>query len=420
MTRCSQLVPLVVGLALGGCSKNETVAPESLAGASASATVSASASAKAAVNISPRHGGSIVAVGAHHVELVLFKRGRAEAWVLDAKGLPVKPTASLTLSLKQGDAAPLALSWSKPLVRFAADAHGGLSAVETTLELGLDGNTETGKLAQPVLLVGPSMGGTLVAAGAYGIELAMSAAGDVDALVTGADGSAVAGGISLAINADASDHRMQRIELVWDAKRTLFHGHASAGVKLGAGPVVIFIGDKFAARVPLMGLRAEATHDGHLLAVGSYSVELVSAGKLVSAFVADASATAHVSGDLGLTLMLAGKPITLKWDAPSASYQAKLDAALDLDVQPIEVAIQAEGRVWVGALAAADAKAKLDAALGAPDVDVKADAKAKADAKVAVKAPSVKVPSVKANADAKAGSGQGKASAKAGFSLGTK
>jgi hypothetical protein len=238
----------------------------------------------------------------------------------------------------------------------------------------------------------------------------------------------VLGGVDLAVNIDAVGGKMQRIALEWDADLVRFRGQAKAGVKLAAGPLVIFISDKLAARLPHVGISAKASHGGKIVAVGDYSVELVADGNIIAAFVADVNAKAHAAGDLGLTLMLSGKPFTLKWDPPSASYRVALDADVDLELHPIQVAINAGGKISVGALAGAKAKLSAEVpkvALNA-DVNAKADlnAKAGAGAKVGVKAPAVKAPSVKAGAGAKAGTdtsgGKAKAGAKADFSIGTK
>src|SRR5690606_3789911 len=105
-------------------------------------------------------------------------------------------------------------------------------------------------------------------------------------------------------------------------------------------------------------------------------------------------------GDLDLNVKLgAGAFVKLTWDAPSLSYRAKVDAKLDLNVEPVIVSLAANGKAHVGASLQAKAKAKGKAELEGPNLQAKvdlapkakADAKAKAGAKGSVKAPSVKV-----------------------------
>lgn len=427
--KLSSIVVCGAVVLVAGCeeTKSETAAAgvEATAGGSASALATASADVAAAPAVSAQMGGSVVAVGEHFVELLLFERGVAEAWVLDARGKLVANPADFKLRLKQaGEAeASIEMGWSEPDGRFAGSVSGDakLTTGEITVELEIDGKVATGVLAQVVLLAGPTFGGVLLVAGKYGAEVAVEAGGAVEVQLAGADGVVIEGGLEVAANVEGAAGTMQRVALEWDADLGRFRGQAKAGAKLAAGPFVLLVGGKFAARLPKLSLRAEATHGGYVVMVGDLSVELVADGSLVAAFVADASGKAHLDGDLELLLQLGGGALVkLDWDG-SASYRAKLDADVDLDLQPVRVVVKAGAKVSVGAFAAGSlsAKAKLDAKLGIPavNVDLGAAADVKADVKAGAKAKAnVKVPEVKAGA--KAGTGDGKAKAKAGFSIG--
>jgi hypothetical protein len=134
-----------------------------------------------------------------------------------------------------------------------------------------------------------------------------------------------------------------------------------------------------------------------------------------------------VSLDLGAR---ADKRLKLTWDAPSASYRARLDAGVDLSAAPVRVAIHAGGRLHTGGCAALSAKlggnakvaANANASLKAPNVKAKVDANkavsASAKAKVAPPKVSVKK-SASATTSTNSKSGA-KASAKAGISFGLK
>jgi hypothetical protein len=430
--KLSSIIVCAAVVLVTGCEETKPEADgsgvEATAAGSASAQAAASADAEASAAVSAQMGGSVVAVGEHFVELLLFERGVAEAWVLDARGKLVAEPADFKLRLKQaGEAeASIEMAWSEPDGRFSGSVAGEakLSTGEITIELEIDGKVATGVLAQVVLLAGPTFGGVLLVAGKYGAEVAAEAGGAVEVQLAGADGAVIEGGLEVAANVEGAAGTMQRVALEWDADLGRFRGQAKADAKLAAGPFVLLVGGKFAARLPKLALRAEATHGGYVVMVGELSVELVADGALVAAFVVDASGKAHVDGNLELVLQLGGGALVkLDWDAPSASYRAKLDADVDLDLQPVRLVVKAGAKVSVGAFAAGSlsAKAKLDAKLGIPavKVDLGASADVKADVKAGAKAKAnVKVPEVKADAKAKAGASGGKAKAKAGFSIG--
>ncbi|MDB4998689.1 MAG: hypothetical protein JWM74_6121, partial [Myxococcaceae bacterium] len=175
-----------------------------------------------------------------------------------------------------------------------------------------------------------------------------------------------------------------------------------------------------------------------VIMAGDYSVELAAKagvkGSTISAFAFDASGAAAAKGDLDLSLRLgAGAFVKLLWDAPSASYRAAVDALVDLDTQPITIALKADGKAFVGA-SLPSVSLDSSATVGS-DVKTALDAKAKAaldaraalDAKANVKAPTagatvkIEAPKIKATSGTTgAAATGGAASAKAGFSFGTK
>jgi hypothetical protein len=297
------------------------------------------------------------------------------------------------------------------------------------------------------------MGGTVIAAGDYAVEVLLHAGGAVEALVMDAKGQLVAnpGDLKLSLNAAAKGGAQAKIDMKWDPVRACFVGQAGAGVELVPGSVDVSLdlaGKVSAGHLANVSLAVDATHGGQVVMVGDYSVELVADGGFVKAFVVDASGKAHAAGDLDLKLDIGGKAVALAWDAASLCYKAKLDAGVSLDAKPITVKLAAGGKAFVGAVAAykvdldakaklaaaanlgADAKAKLGASVNvkAPDVKAQLSAaeKAAADLKASVKVPAPKVSvGASAGATAKAGTtatakaGTG-AKAGGGFSIGTK
>jgi hypothetical protein len=384
-----------------------TAATTATARASASASAGASATATAAATASAQHGGQVVAVGDHSVELKLYERGLAEAWVLDAKGTPIadeKAKLSLRPSGGAGAGVDLALDPASAMFvgRAAPDAKLPSGAMDIELAFA-GGKSANGKLEAPVLLAGPEIGGTLVVAGKYGVELAVGADGTIEARVFDAAGARVDGKVKLALKLPDKAGKLHAVALAWDEVAARFSGKVGAGVELVAGAAEILIDGAVAAKVPSLALRAAAKHDGKLVAVGDYTLELVADAGAITAYAFDASAAAHAAGDLDVALKLgAGAFTKLAWDAPSLAYKAKIDGDVDLGAE-LALVVKAGGKVFVGA-SAPSAKASAD-------VDPKVSAKAKAKADVKLPKPEVKV-------DKGASAGKGKAKAKAKVSVG--
>jgi hypothetical protein len=297
------------------------------------------------------------------------------------------------------------------------------------------------------------IGGTVIAAGDYAVEVLVHGSGRVEALVMDAKGALIPDPekARLALTVQAKGGARSKIDLKWDAAKARFIGQAAAGVELIAAPVDLTLdvdGKAHAGAAAMVALSVEALHGGQIVTVGDYSVELLQQGETAYAFAFDASGKAHAAGDLDLKLDVGGKTFAFVWDAATMSYKAKLDAGIDLDAKPVLLKLTAGGKLAVGAVESfkADAHANLDAAAYAR-AKVQADARARVGAALDVKAPDISAhvagakavaasakarvqlpsPSVKASASksasASAGTGGGakaNAGAKAGFSFGTK
>lgn len=300
------------------------------------------------------------------------------------------------------------------------------------------------------------IGGTVIAAGDYAVEVLLHDKGRVEALVMDAKGELVENPekVRLDLTAQTNAAARAKIDTKWEIPKARFVGLAAAGVELAPGAVDVSLnvdGKASAGAAAMVALSAEAIHGGQIIVAGEYSVELVPQGGFVYAFAYDASGKAHASGDLALELKVAlgSKMVSFAWDAPTMSYKAKLDAGMDLDAKPVLLKLAVGGKVATGTVASfkADAHANLDAALYAK-AKLEGDVNAKAGAALDVKAPEVKAlevsgaktvsasakarveapaPTVNASASksasVSAGSGTGakaSAGAKAGFSFGTK
>src|SRR5262249_9373811 len=154
----------------------------------------ASSEVQGATSLRAQIGGQLVPVGAHNVELRLFKNGVAEAIVVDARGAaigePAQARGSVHANAKGSARAhpAVALAYEPATARFDGKAAVDLEPGPVDVELRLGEVNARGTLAGPVLLVGPEMGGTLVVAGRHGVELLVRADGAVDAIVHDAAG----------------------------------------------------------------------------------------------------------------------------------------------------------------------------------------------------------------------------------------
>jgi hypothetical protein len=375
---------------------------------SATAVSSGAAAASGATQVptaagEARMGGQVVAVGAHSVELKLYDRGLVEAWVFDASGKLVAD-AQTKLSLRSPTgAAKVECAFDATSSRLVGRARrearftGGPIEVELSLA---GGASAKATLEAPVLLSGPRMSGALVVAGKYSVEIAMDADGKIQALLRDAAGDLVDGKQKLELKVGEVT-----VALAWDGAAK-FVGRAEAGVGFAAGPVSILIDGSVAAKLPRLAIRAEAKHEGRLVAVGGYTLELVAEAGALIAYVFDAKGAAHAAGDLDISIQIGGADGVLKlaWDAPSLAYKVAFAGDIEAEITAV---VKAGGEVSVG-ISPPTVKARADV-----DLDAEADIDAKADAKV-----DAKLPAPKAKAGAGASTGNGKAKAKAEVKVG--
>ncbi len=393
-------------------------------GATASASAAVSAEAKPS-SLRARMGGSLVMVGDYVVEVLLHADGIVEAALLDRAGQPVLATteASLTARVNThgGAGRDVKLAWDPPRARFVGNAGAGakLASGPVKVTLTLQGKTAEGTLAMAPLVTGPRFGGRLLVVGELGAEVLATSNGNLALHLWDVKLEPVTAGAKVEALYKIGAGAVETVALHWEEPVARFEGKANLSGALA--PIDLELRVDQGGRVSAGGmaglvLNGDAHHGGVVLAVGDYSAEVVAGAGLVQAFVMDASGKAHASGDLGVTLELAGmRNFDLKWDAPSASYQAKL--GVDLSQRPFKLLVESGGRAYVGgvarlkALAAAELSAK-----GKVEADTAGQAQAKAAAGLNIEPPSIKVTPPKLAADAKASVGTGsgaKADAKA-------
>jgi hypothetical protein len=331
---------------------------------------------------------------------------------------------------------------SKTEAKAAAGADGAgkvqaKAAVKADVEA--DADVQADADAEVAAAIEPQIGGTIVAAGDYNVEILAFVDGRIEAVVMDAKGVLVADMSKLAVvvTLAAEGEAKAKVDLAWDAELARFVGKVEAGVQLVPGPVEVAVdvdGKASAGMLAELGLAVQASHGGQVMMAGAYSLEVVATAGFLHVYAFDVAGKAHAEGNLDLDVELdGGGKLDLKWDPPSASYKAEVKGDLDLEAKPIVVKVQAEGKLAMAAVAsfhasaAVAAKGDLDAHVEVEPPSAKVDAKARAGAsakgnakvesKTSGKASGKASAKVGGDGGAKVGIG-GKAKAKVGFKLG--
>jgi hypothetical protein len=111
-----------------------------------------------------------------------------------------------------------------------------------------------------------------------------------------------------------------------------------------------------------VSLLAEARHGGEIVLAGELAAEIAVKGKDVGVFVLDAAGKASADANLDVKVGLGAdfaRELALRWESPCLCYRGSLAAELDASVQPIRIAIVADGKLAMGA--AASLRAVVDA-----------------------------------------------------------
>lgn len=307
--------------------------------------------------------------------------------------------------------------------------------VDATAAAKLDANVAA-------VVMTPRIGGTLVEAGQFYVEILAFVDGRIEAIVIDAkDELVVDADAKLKTTLAAKGDARAQIDLAWDAELGRWAGKVQGDLVLVPGPLDVELtigGTTQLGAFAELGLTANASHGGQMMVAGAWSVELAAEAGVVHAWAFDADGKAHAAGDLDLDLALDdAAAVDLVWDPPSASYTAKLDAGFDLEAKPIVLKIATGGKIAVAAVDSfhASAKADADATLAAgakldadvkakapsvkADVGAKADASAKASAKAKASTKGSAKVETKKSAKASSGDGSFKASAKGSFKIGS-
>jgi hypothetical protein len=316
----------------------------------------------------PRFGGRMMVVGSHSAEVVPKVDGEIDVHLQNAAGAAVTADAGLELGLqvsgKAGAMHAVGLRWDGARSCFKGKLEGGAELAAGPIELTAKAGelNALGRVEAVALIAPPSIGGSVIAAGDFSVEVAPRAEGQIEAIVRNSAGVAVEGGVELSARVQAGGE-LRPVTLTWDPALLRFRGKLEGDFKLEGGPLEISL-----------------IADGKLRAGSIMAAVVLPAAKLD----ADASLAANAKLDV------------------KAKAKAKAELAAKLKAEAA-----------AAQKAQAQAKAKL-----AP---VKAEASGSAKLNIKVPEPSVKT-DAKASGQARSGaaaSGSAKAGAKLGGSLST-
>ena len=344
---------------LGACNSDQGKSTEAPAGATANVAASAQASL-----VTPRLGGSVVAIGEHQVELAILENGLVQGRVYDARGKALAeaeaPKLSVALRTKGGGHPKATLAWAAPhaCLEGRAQLEVGLvpEPIDVTLELGAERASAT--LDGYAILPFARFGGSVIAVGPYAVEL-LKKPDLVLAYVLDASGKAQ-GGADLALQLQLGAAAGTKLDFKWDPVRAAYTAALDGKLDLSSEP-----------------LRLGLTAFGKAYTGAVQSLQAV--------------ATARLDARAGLA---AGASAKLELPAP------RVDAQLNAGAQALgDARAHASADAHAGAAALAKTKASASAKLSAPSVKVQKSASASTSAK---------------SSKAKAGAGV-KASASFGF-----
>src|SRR6185436_12324828 len=222
-------------------------------------------------------------------------------------------------------------------------------------------NAGGGEKAQAKALA--RIGGSVVVAGDYSVELLVFQRGLIEAVVAGADGKLIDGsaGAKLSVAAQGEGNAKQDIACEWAPERARFVGKAKAGVKLVPGPVDVSLsigGKSLSGKLSEVAVLVGPQFGGTLVAAGAYSAELrVGADGDIEAHIRDAAGV-ELKADAGVSAKVklqaeGGKSalVTLAWNAPRAAFVGRAEAGLALLPGPLELSIEGKGSGRLEAIA---------------------------------------------------------------------
>jgi hypothetical protein len=301
----------------------------------------------------PKFGGRMIAAGKYSAEVVPKVDGEIEVHLSDAAGVAVEGGAGLDLSLrakgKAGAMHDVALRWDAARARFVgrlqADAQlapGPIELAVRTGEISAQGRVELAALVAP-----PSIGGSVIAAADYTVEVAPQLDGQIDAVVRNSAGAAVEGGVELQARVLAGGE-LRPVTLRWDPALLRFRGKLEGAFKIEPGPIELsLVADgrlrhgaiMAAAVVPKIAVDAKADAKAKIAARADLKAKAKAEAELAARLKAEAAAAKKAQAKAKAELAaLKGKAsgsakLGIKVPQPSASLKAGASANTSADAK---------------------------------------------------------------------------------------
>lgn len=194
----------------------------------------------------PAHGGVVLAVGTYSSEIITNANGSIVAYLNGPEGAAVlDPQVQVVANVQAagGAAAPVSLTFDPAQQCWVGQVGAGVAIAPGPVQVAVTtaGATAEGRFEAVAPLPQPEHGGTVVAAGGFGVEVVPAANGEVEAFLKDSAGAAAPpDGMEVTVNFQ-SGPRPEPVVLVWNAGRGRFVGRVRAGVRIQSAPAEVVL-----------------------------------------------------------------------------------------------------------------------------------------------------------------------------------
>ena len=216
---------------------------------------------------------------------------------------------------------------------------------------------EVTSAAVPAAAVLARLGGILIPAQEFHVELLPKSDGKVEAIILDAQGQVLVGSpnTQLTVSVTGPDQQLHPVQMTWDANRERYVG--GADVQITAGPAEVTVnagGGAKSGRIDTVVVASAPTHGGAVVLAGDYSVELAPAedGR-VAAWVVDAqgapiTAAANAEIKINVGPEATAQEVTLAWSSEAGRFEGVVSGQVDVNVAPMGVVVVSGGTRHAG------------------------------------------------------------------------
>ncbi len=204
------------------------------------------------------------------------------------------------------------------------------------------------------------IGGSVVVAGTYSVEVLPQASGEIEALVVDAAGAPVTSGATLSVAVKGSDDAVHPVSLAYDAERGSYAGKLEGELSIVPGPVEVTVtagGAPVTGRFETLAVAPVPSHGGGILVAGSAAAEVaVEPEGVVHAYFVDAAGapvTGEIDGEASVLVAVEGAEphrCRVRWDAGLGHHVGRVDAGVRVVPGPVELVVDVRGAAHRGRL----------------------------------------------------------------------